>query len=238
MPYARPSSPHGIINVRESLKLEPLAIRAWAEKRLVYLELTDGQMVGFPADRFRVPGRASDPHRFAFYQGTAAHRQVPSATIQGSVNFPIGHMMAVPGEAGEIFRPVSIFDQGIDGEVEFKDDQGRASRRKIYVQLKSGNFYLRTRKGDGREVFDVKDERHLDYWVSQPVDVYLVIRKTEDRERMGVPGDSRGAEGTIRWMNVTRYLEERKDKKGRQIVFQGEKLDKAALWRVRDGVLG
>ncbi|HEY3568663.1 MAG TPA: TIR domain-containing protein [Thermoanaerobaculia bacterium] len=136
----------------------------------------------------------------------------------------IGHMMAVCGEANQIFRPVTMFDHGIDGEVEFKDDDGSASGKKIYVQLKSGNSYLRTRKRDDLEIFDVKDERHLDYWIGQPVDVYLVIRQ------MG----GRSGEETIRWMNVTRYLKERKDKTSRQIVFEGERLDMQAVWRLRD----
>ena len=135
----------------------------------------------------------------------------------------IGHMMATCGEANQIFRELSKFDYGIDGEVEFKDNDGRASGRKIYVQLKSGNSYLRTRKGDGSEIFDVKDDRHLEYWVNQPVDVYLVIRQTNQVGKQ-----------TIRWMNVTRYLKERPDKKSRQIPFTGEKLDMEAVWKVRD----
>jgi hypothetical protein len=43
-----------------------------------------------------------------------------------------------------------------------------------------------------------------------------------------------GSEGTIRWMNVTRYLKKRKDKTSRQIVFAGERLDMQALWKLRD----
>ncbi len=39
---------------------ELVAIRAWAEKRLIYLELTDGRIFGFPADRFRILGQASE----------------------------------------------------------------------------------------------------------------------------------------------------------------------------------
>jgi hypothetical protein len=136
-----------------------------------------------------------------------------------------GHMMAIAGEANQIFRPVTMFDHGIDGEVEFKDNDGKASGKRIYIQLKSGNSNLRTRKGDGREVFDVKDDRHLAYWISQPVDVYLVIRQTDELSGQQV----------IRWMNVTRYLRARKDKKSRQIVFAGEKLDMEAVWKVRDG---
>lgn len=137
----------------------------------------------------------------------------------------IGHIMAISGEANQIFRPVTMFDHGIDGEVEFKDNDGEASGKRIYIQLKSGNSYLRTRKGDGSEVFDVTNERHLDYWVSQPVDVYLVIRQTEELTGQQV----------IRWMNVTAYLKARKDKKSRQIIFAGEKLDMEAVWKVRDG---
>lgn len=136
----------------------------------------------------------------------------------------IGHMLAITGEANQIFRPVTMFDHGIDGEVEFKDDDGAASGKRIYIQLKSGNSYLRTRKADGREIFDVKNDRHLEYWVSQPVDVYLVIRQTSEMSN----------DGTIRWMNITRYLKARKDKQSRQIIFDGEKLDMNAVWRVRD----
>lgn len=39
---------------------EPVAIRAWAEKRIIYLELTDGRIFGFPADRYRILNQASE----------------------------------------------------------------------------------------------------------------------------------------------------------------------------------
>jgi DUF971 family protein len=39
---------------------EPVAIRAWAEKRIIFLELTDGRIFGFPADRFRILSQASE----------------------------------------------------------------------------------------------------------------------------------------------------------------------------------
>jgi hypothetical protein len=34
------------------ISLEPAAIRAWTEDRIIYIELHDGRFVGFPADRF------------------------------------------------------------------------------------------------------------------------------------------------------------------------------------------
>jgi len=38
---------------------EPTAIRAWAEDRIIYIELTDGRIIGFPADRFKILKKAS-----------------------------------------------------------------------------------------------------------------------------------------------------------------------------------
>jgi hypothetical protein len=40
--------------------VEPAAIRVWAEKRTIYIELTDGRIVGFPANRFRILANAHD----------------------------------------------------------------------------------------------------------------------------------------------------------------------------------
>jgi hypothetical protein len=39
---------------------EPAAIRAWAEGRTIMLELTDGRIFGFPADRFKLLHGATD----------------------------------------------------------------------------------------------------------------------------------------------------------------------------------
>ncbi|MBN1227758.1 MAG: DUF2442 domain-containing protein [Deltaproteobacteria bacterium] len=40
--------------------IEPSAIRAWAEKRTIFIELTDGRIIGFPADRFKILSKASE----------------------------------------------------------------------------------------------------------------------------------------------------------------------------------
>jgi hypothetical protein len=39
---------------------EPVAVRAWSQGRTIFLELADGRVVGFPADRFRILSRATD----------------------------------------------------------------------------------------------------------------------------------------------------------------------------------
>jgi small GTP-binding protein len=197
--------------------LDEVRDRLAAGKTFIYCQKCDEQvpLIDFIEQRLK-----SDPvARKILSMEETATRELDTQALEQIL---IGHMMAVCGEANQIFRPVTMFDQGIDGEVEFKDGDGHASGRKIYVQLKSGNSYLRTRQHDGREIFDVKNPRHLDYWINQPVDVYLVIRQMDDRT----------GEETIRWMNVTRYLKSRKDKTSRQIVFEGERLDRQAVRKV------
>ena len=40
--------------------VEPAAIRAWAEKRMLFIELTDRRIIGFPAERFKILAKATD----------------------------------------------------------------------------------------------------------------------------------------------------------------------------------
>ncbi len=39
---------------------DPRALRAWSRGRMVFLELTDGRQIGFPADRFRLLHAATE----------------------------------------------------------------------------------------------------------------------------------------------------------------------------------
>ena len=48
------------IPMHNLISSEPAAIRVWAEKRTIFLELTDGRIFGFPADRFRILKQATD----------------------------------------------------------------------------------------------------------------------------------------------------------------------------------
>ncbi len=41
-------------------EFEVLASRAWVDRRTVFVELTDGRQLGFPADRFDRLSRATD----------------------------------------------------------------------------------------------------------------------------------------------------------------------------------
>jgi hypothetical protein len=45
---------------KPSLSVEPAALRAWSEGRTIYVELHDGRIIGFPADRFRLLATATE----------------------------------------------------------------------------------------------------------------------------------------------------------------------------------
>ena len=136
----------------------------------------------------------------------------------------VGHAYSIVAEAGQIYRGYTNSDHGIDGEIEFKDDQGRASGKRLYLQLKSGDSYLKKRRGDGAEVYQVKKPRWADYWQQQAYAVMLVIRTSDDK---------------IRWMDVSAYLkrESAGGKAVRQIVFEGEPFDVMSVRRWREKIL-
>lgn len=48
------------ISAEKEVSVEPAAIRAWVEKRMIFVELTDGRQIGFPADRFRILQNATN----------------------------------------------------------------------------------------------------------------------------------------------------------------------------------
>ncbi|MBX7174198.1 MAG: DUF4365 domain-containing protein, partial [Pyrinomonadaceae bacterium] len=132
----------------------------------------------------------------------------------------VGHAYAIAGEAGQIFRQTSNSDWGIDGEIEFKDFEGKASGRRVYLHLKSGDSYLRFRKRDKKEVFSI-NERYIEYWSLQGPPVMIVIRNSD---------------GETRWMNVTEYLR-KNGKDNKQIVFDGEPFTALNIIRLRDTLI-
>jgi hypothetical protein len=50
------------ISAEKEVPVEPAAIRAWVENRIIFVELTDadGRLIGFPADRFKILKNATD----------------------------------------------------------------------------------------------------------------------------------------------------------------------------------
>jgi small GTP-binding protein len=137
----------------------------------------------------------------------------------------VGEVISTVALADQISREFNVSDQGIDMEIEFNDDVHEATGRKLYLQLKSGDSYLRERKSDGAEIFTIKDERHARYWMTQAFPVLLVIRNSE---------------GEVRWMEVRDWLKRATDdgkKPVKQIVFAGERFDVMSVRRWREKLL-
>ena len=59
----------------------------------------------------------------------------------------VGEVISTVALAGQISREFNVSDHGIDMEIEFKDDAGEATGRKLYLQPKSGDSYLREAAG-------------------------------------------------------------------------------------------
>ena len=50
----------GTIIIEKEISVEPAAVRAWAEGRRIFIELTDSRIISFPADRFKRLKSATD----------------------------------------------------------------------------------------------------------------------------------------------------------------------------------
>jgi small GTP-binding protein len=137
----------------------------------------------------------------------------------------VGEVISTVALAAQISREFNVSDHGIDMEIEFKDDANEATGAKLYLQLKSGDSYTRTRKHDGTEIFTIKGGRHARYWMAQAFPVMLVIRNSE---------------GEVRWMEIRDWLKRESDrgrKPVKQIVFEGERFDVMSVRRWRETLL-
>lgn len=129
-------------------------------------------------------------------------------------------------------------DEGLDMELEFTDDDGKGTGRRLYLQLKSGNSHLERRK-DGREVFRIKEPRWVDYWLKQPHPVMLVIGTFAADEERGFSKDKL-VFADVRWMEISSVLQRASDggqKAVKQIEFNGERLDMTSVRRWRAEML-
>jgi len=129
----------------------------------------------------------------------------------------VGEVMTIVSSAGHFFREVLKYDEGIDGEIEFRNDKGRGSGHRFYLQLRSGDSHLYRRESDGKEIFTIKNPRHVEYWQSHAYPVFLVIRDSV---------------GRIRWMNITDYLRGHGPGIG-QIEFEGEAFSAESINKMR-----
>lgn len=167
-----------------------------------------------------------------YFASEEVHEKVRELELQSQIvldneskeRILVGEVISTTANAGQLYREFTVSDHGIDMEIEFKSDDGRATGKKIYLQLKSGDSYLKIRKSDGAEVFQVS-KRHTDYWMSQAFPVFLVIRNSK---------------GDIKWMEVRDWLRKHTNQGKspiKQIVFEGERFDVMNIRKWREKIL-
>lgn len=127
-------------------------------------------------------------------------------------------------------------DEGIDMELEFTDDDGKGTGKRLYLQLKSGNSHLEKRK-DGTEIFRIKKQRWVDYWLKQPCPVMLVIGTFAQEDDL-LGGKEKLEFAEVRWMEISSYLKQASQdgtKPVNLIEFKDERLDMTSIhkWRAK-----
>ncbi len=133
-------------------------------------------------------------------------------------------------------------DEGIDIRLEFTmqevNDKGNSvaagTGRFLMIQAKCGNSYLRERKRDAVEVFDMEHKWAI-YWAKQTCPVMLVIGTFPD----GRFGREKVRFAEVRWMEVGEYCREeiKAGRKVTKIEFRGEPLTTANILKWREKVL-
>jgi WD40 repeat protein len=139
----------------------------------------------------------------------------------------VGHASTISAESGQLFHPYPQSDYGIDGEIEFINNKGKPSAKKIYLQLRYENSYTYRYQEDkkegkyDKETFTVKNKKYYNYWQSKDGPVYLVIRSIK---------------GEIQWMDITEYLKRFKTKSvgDIEIEFSGKPFNYSNLMELRD----
>ncbi len=89
-----------------------------------------------------------------------------------------------------IWRETRNTDVGIDGQIEFVDDEGVCTGQIVAAQVKSGaSYFLR---GDENYIYFKPDPRHCHYWANFPLPVIFFLHNPDTADTF--------------WLDVRRYL--------------------------------
>jgi hypothetical protein len=151
--------------------------------------------------------------------GRRAAEEITPASKEGIM---VGEVQSIVFSADQIYKTLAEPDEGVDGEVEFRDTRKKATGVTFRVQLKSGDSHLRKR-ADRTEVFPMK-AHYERYWAGKgTVPVLLIIRSSN---------------GRLRFMNATEAIRAAQKKAlgkpVRQVDFVSEEFNKEAVLRLRD----
>ena len=116
-------------------------------------------------------------------------------------------------EFGLIFRETTNNDVGLDGIVEYVDENGKVTGEMIAVQIKSGESYFNNKVNNGFKFYFNK--KHIEYWETFPLPIYLILYNPKDKK--------------IYYENVSIYLKNPSNNK-KYIIVKNELKDKNDLF--------
>jgi uncharacterized protein DUF4365 len=117
---------------------------------------------------------------------------------------------------GFVWRPTSVLDSGVDGEIEIRD---AATGHMSGIIIKAQSKALSTLRNETDEGFDYwPDQRDVDYWLSHNVPVILIV--------------SRPATGEVYWLPVREQVLAAAGKKAFHFVKDRDLLDESARGRL------
>ena len=99
------------------------------------------------------------------------------------------HVAREVNRARCVWRETPSVDVGIDGQIEYVDDEGRATSRMVFVQVKSGVSYFKNATSDSVPYYPAV--KHKTYWERAPLPVILVLHNESAAETFWV--DARDA---------------------------------------------
>jgi len=151
--------------------------------------------------------------------GRRAAEEITSASKEGVM---VGEVQTIVFSADQIYRIQVEPDEGVDGEIEFRNTKKKATGVTFRVQLKSGDSHLRKRAG-GTEIFPIKAHYERHWATKDTVPVLLIVRNST---------------GRLRFMNATNAIRAAQKKAPgkpvKQIEFTGEEFTREAVLRLRD----
>lgn len=84
-------------------------------------------------------------------------------------------------ELGHLWRPITVFDTGVDGEIELRNKEtSEVLGTYIKVQVKAGDSYFKAETND--DFTFILDKDDYDYWMKGNVPVILVVCRPENSE--------------------------------------------------------
>lgn len=144
-----------------------------------------------------------------------------AALGQAGINF----IEKVISKMGYVWRPTSIFDAGIDGQIEIRNPESEdLTNCYVNVQSKAGNSYF---KNENDKKFEfICEEKDIDYWLNGNIATILVVSK---------PFDELGY-----WVNVNEYFNKYPERKvTKKIAFDKETdlFDSSIAERLRNAAI-